>query len=68
MCCFDALLIFSERNSRLDVIEQYLNNGTERIGKNINIIIFSLTVLGKTDKEISVAIKIHPHVACFFKL
>ena len=42
-----------------------MNNGTKRIDKNINIIIFSLTVLGKTDKEISVAITIHPHVAFF---
>ena len=36
------------------------------IDKNINIIIFSLTVLGKTNREISVAITIHPHAACFF--
>ena len=33
------------------------------IGKDINIIIFSLTVLGKTDDKISVAITTHPHVA-----
>ena len=30
-----------------------------------NIIIFSLTDLGKTDIEISVAIKIHPRVVFF---
>ena len=35
------------------------------IGKDINTIIFSLTVLGKTDEEISDAITIHPHVAFF---
>ena len=33
-----------------------MNNGTKRIDKSINIIIFSLNVLVKTNIEISVAI------------
>ena len=62
---FYALLKFRERNSRLDVIDQYGKNGTERIDKNRNIIISSLTILGKNDEEISVAITIQPHVDLF---
>ena len=40
-----------------DVINFKWNNGTKIIDKNINKIIFGLTLLGKHNREISVEIK-----------
>ena len=54
---FQCLVKIKETKEHVRFDCERRKNGTKIIDENINIIMYSLTVLGKTNKEISVKIK-----------